>query len=146
MKIGIPTKGLAARWGDERYKKLKELGFSTVDFGLGSTEIEPYTLDEEAFVRFLANEKALADEAGIEIFQVHGPWRWPCHDETEEDRAERMEMMKLSIRASALLGCKNWIVHPIMPFGIHDIPLGKSEETWNLNIKFMTELVKTARE
>ena len=146
MKIGVPTKGLAARWGDERYKKLKALGFSTVDFGLGNTEIEPYTCDEENFVRYLDKEKALAAEAEIEIFQIHGPWRWPCHDDTEGNRAERMEMMKKSIRAAAHLGCKNWIVHPIMPMGVHDVPEGKTEETWELNVKFMSELVQTARE
>lgn len=145
MKIGIVSKSTLA-WGENRYQKLKELGFSAVDFGLGNTEVAPYTSTEEEFCEMLAKEKALAEAAGIEIFQIHGPWRWPCHDDTEENRAERMEMMKKSIRAASLLGCKNWIVHPIMPLGVHDVPLGKTEETWALNVKFMRELVKTARE
>lgn len=145
MKIGITSKGFT-RWGEERYKKLKELGFSTLDFGMANTETDLYTCSEKDLVAMLAKEKALADAAGFEIFQVHGPWRFPIKDDTAEDRAERMEKMKKSIRATALLGCKNWIVHPIMPLGVHDIPEGKSAETWELNVQFMRELVKTARE
>ena len=145
MKLGITSKGFV-RWGQDRYKKLKELGFSTVDFGMANTETTLYTCPEEQFITILAEEKKLADQAGIELFQVHGPWRFPPRDETEENRAERMEKMQKSIRASALLGAKNWIVHPLMPFGIHDLDADKGAETWEINIKFMKELVKTARE
>ena len=145
MKIGITSNGFV-RWGEERYKKLKELGFSSLDFGMANTETELYTCSEEEFVTTLAKEKALANAADFEIFQVHGPWRFPVKDDTAEDRAERMEKMKKSLRATALLGCKNWIVHPIMPFGVHDVPQEKSEGTWELNIAFMRELVKYARE
>lgn len=145
MKIGITSKGFG-RWGQDRYKKLKEFGFSTVDFGMADTETALYTCLEEEFLATLAVEKALADEAGMEIFQAHGPWRFPPRDETAEDRAERMEKMQRSIRACALLGAKNWIVHPLMPFGYHDLEIDKGTETWEINIKFMKELVKTARE
>ncbi len=145
MKIGIRSDG-CLRWGTDRYKKLSELGFNALDFGMCNTETELYTCSEEQLLYTLTKEKELADQAGIEIFQVHGPWRFPVQDDTEEARAERMEKMKHSIRAAALLGAKNWIVHPIMPMGVHDLVTGKAEETWELNVRFMRELVKTARE
>ena len=149
MKIGIEANMFNngfMRWGDKRYEKIKEFGFSCVDYGMSDTTTVIYTLDDDSLKEFLANEKALAEKAGIEINQVHGPWRWPAQDATPEDRAERMEKMKKSIYATYLLGCKNWIIHPIMPFGIDDKKTGKSQTTWDLNIEFMSEILKTAKE
>ena len=47
--------------------------------------------------RRLAHQKELAEAAGVSVHQVHGPWRWPPQDGTEEERAERMEKMKNTI-------------------------------------------------
>ena len=145
MKIGVYT-GNLSRWGDEKYRMLKSIGYSCVDYNLADTEIAPYTLDEQEFTAYLLAEKALATDAGIEISQIHGPWRWPPEDGTPENRAERLEKMRRSIKAAALLGCKYWVVHPIMPFGIEDIGTEKEQETWDLNLAFMRELLQTAIE
>ncbi len=145
MKIGISNSAARAKWGEERYKRLKALGFDCYDFGMMNTDGPWYTLDDESFVEALLNEKRLADEAGISIWQVHGPWRYPPADATEEDRAERIEKMQRSIRAAAILGAKYWVVHPIMPCGTSDIVTGGAEQTWQLNLKFMRELLKTAK-
>ena len=133
MKIGITG---CTRYGDEQYKKLKEYGFDCVDFGMANTDAPIYTLPTEESDALVLKEKTLAAEAGIEINQVHGPWRYPPEDGTEENRAERFEKMCKSIRATALLGCKYWVIHPIMPFGTHDIEEGKEKETWELNVEF----------
>lgn len=149
MKIGISASSLNnqyGRWGADAYRKLKEHGFSCSDFNMADTDICLYTLPENEADEILLTERKLAETAGIEISQVHGPWRWPPKDNTSEDRQERMEKMKRSIRATKLLGCKNWVVHPIMPFGIEDIPAGKSDMTWEMNLSFMSELLKTAKE
>lgn len=150
MKIGLQfqseDKLAHRRYGEARYKKLKEHGFSCADFNLVNTDSEIYTLSQEKSDAILLKEKALAEEAGVEIHQVHGPWRWPSKDYTEEDRRERMDKMKKSIRATAVLGCKNWIVHPIMPFGTDEIGTENAQKTWDLNIEFMSELLKTAKE
>ncbi|MBR6766475.1 MAG: sugar phosphate isomerase/epimerase [Clostridia bacterium] len=149
MKIGITASSMDkfhGRWGTNAYLKLKEQGFSCSDFNISETGTPIYTLPEEEADKILIAERKLAEAAGIEISQVHGPWRWPPKDDTPEDLKERMEKMKRSIRATAVIGCKNWVVHPIMPFGIEDIPAGKSKETWEMNLSFMTELLKTAKE
>ena len=91
-------------------KKIKEHGFSAVDFGMADTGTVIYTASQEESDAFLINEKRMAEEAGIIINQVHGPWRWPARDFEPEDRAERMEKMKKSIRATYVLGCKNWVI------------------------------------
>lgn len=148
MKIGnmVSTfdKTGYGRWGEDAYKKCREHGYTCSYFNMQNTDTELYTLPFEEAEKMLLREKELAEESGIEIDQVHGPWQWPPIDGTAEGRQERMEKMKRSIRMAAVLGCKHWVVHPIMPFTTDD--MDKAEETWKLNLEFMGELLKTAKE
>jgi len=145
MKIGIvKDKAGYGRWGEECYKKMKEHGFSCADFDMSDTYGWPYDAPEEEVVSEFSRERKLAEEAGIEIWQVHGPWRFPLMEETEEGRVKYLEILKKSIRYTAVLGCKNWVIHPVMPCGWEDP--GREEETWRVNVDFFTELVKTAKE
>lgn len=149
MRLGIESdslnKGSYGRFGENVYKKLAALGYAASDFNSADTDTELYTLPFEEVEAILLKEKALAAEAGILIDQVHGPWRWPCRDFTEEDRAERMEKMKKSIRIAAVLGSENWVVHPIMPFGVEEAETPDAEKTWELNVVFMRELLEEAK-
>lgn len=54
--------------------------------------------------------------------------------------------MKKSIRMTSVLGCKNWVIHPIMPYGIEEINTDDAQKTWDMNLVFMRELLKTAKE
>ncbi len=149
MKIGITAKfgdNGYGRWGKDIYNKLKEHGYSCSDFDMANTESLLYTLPQNESDKILIDEKLLAEKAGIEINQVHGPWRWPPRDFTKEDLTERMEKMKKSIRSSSVLGCCNWVVHPIMPFGINEAGKEEAKKTWDMNIEFMSELLITAKE
>ena len=149
MKIGFAINPLLSaenRWGDDKYKRLSELGFGAIDFQMADTDLPLYSLSDQELRSVAEREKRLAEEAGVSINQAHGPWRWPPRDLTDEDRSERMEKMKRSIYISHLLGCKNWIVHPIMPFGIEDKGTENAPITWDMNLRFMTELLKTANE
>lgn len=132
--------------GQENYKKIKECGFDCVDFGMSNTDAPVYTLPEAESEALILEEKARAASAGLEICQVHGPWRYPPMDGTAEDRAERFEKMCRSIKMTALLGCKYWVIHPIMPFGTHDLEIGKEKETWDLNVEFFRALIPVAKE
>ncbi len=150
MKIGISASTFDrngyGRWGEDTYKKLKEHGFLYSDCDIADTDEKLYSVSDEEFERILLDEKRLAQDAGVTINQVHGPWRWPPRDYTAEDRAERMEKMKKSIRAASVIGCKNWVIHPIMPFGVDDLDTGDAEKTWDMNVVFMRELLETAKQ
>ncbi len=150
MKIGISTclldKGGFGRYDDKAYEKLRALGYSCTDLDMANTESVLYTAPRAEAEAFLLHERELAEKAGIKINQVHGPWRWPPNDTTEENRRERMEKMKESIRLTALLGCENWVIHPIMPYGIEEAGTENAQKTWELNLTFMREILKTAKE
>lgn len=142
MKIGISDNRI---WKEEHYKRLRSFGFDCYDFKMADTTSLPYTLSDRDFIEYLKNEKRLADEAGITIWQVHGPWRYPTQDSTPEDRAERLEKMARSIEGAAILGAKYWVVHPIMPHGTQDVPLGRAAQTHDRNLEFMSRLLPTAK-
>ncbi len=146
MKIGIESGAYLSRYGvKEGLKRMKEHGYDTVDFqDFVDTEKELFKVSQEEFVKRLTNIKNDCNDAGIEIFQVHGPWRWPPRDETEEDREERFEKMAKSISGTAVLGCKNFVIHPIMPFGDNQNP--DPDRFYELNYRFMNRLCDVAED
>ena len=150
MKIGVYAstfhKAGYGRYGEKAYEKIRELGFDTSDLDICETDLEIYTLPQAESDKIILREKELAEKAGIEINQVHGPWRYPPRDATEEDRAERFEKMCISIRATALIGCKYWVIHPLMPFGVTDRDTPNAAITRQINLEFFRELVKVAKQ
>lgn len=134
------------RWGEKRYEKLKEHGYSCVDFSLDNTSSPLYTLPHDEAIKLLTEEKRMMDKANIYVSQVHAPSRFPPRDYLESDRRERMEQMIRSFEFTAVLGAPFWVVHPIMPFGLNDLGTKDAEETFKINVSFMKEILKSAKE
>ena len=145
MKLGIGV-GSYGRYGEERYKKLREHGFECVDYNMMGTDFFPYCDSLEETEGKLLAEKQLAEEAGVEIYQVHGPWHWPPDDSTKELRDKKLEHVKRSLWATSVLGCKNWVLHPIMPCGISERGTDEAKITLDVNLEFMTKVIKIAKE
>lgn len=120
---------------------MKRYGFDHADLFVDG---ELGDRSEEEYQQMILHEKALADEAGVVIWQVHGPWRYPPHDETEALRQERFEVMKRSIRCTAMIGCNYWVIHPLMPFGPDDEfdPV----RFWDINLHFFKILLSYAKQ
>lgn len=149
MKIGVCASRFDqrySRWGDKCYDKIKEAGFSCVDFSIPNTDIELYNCSDERFLEIITHEKKLIGKAGLTVSQVHGPWRYPPRDLLPEDREERLGKMKRSIFAAYLLNCKYWVIHPIMPYGTDDILTHNENKTWDMNLVFMKELLEYAKQ
>lgn len=125
------------------FSTLKELGYNTMDcnlVGLACGALKDAS-DEELKV-YYRTAREIADEVGMGIEQVHGPWRYPPKDGTPEDRAEWFGMMVREMEACAYLGCKHFVIHPLMPYGAWQNP--NPEEFWKINFDFFSELVKVA--
>lgn len=149
MKIGIsfsPYDRGYGRYGNDKFSVLKRQGYGAADYSIADTETELYYLDVNEIKQKLSTEKALAEAAGIEIPQAHGPWRWPPRDSSEQERAERLDKMKKAVVIVSQLGCKNLVIHPLMPYGIEDLKLKKERETHDLNLAFFKELVAFAKQ
>lgn len=137
MKTGI------GRYYIERYglvegaKRMKEHGYSFCDFPLADTETEYYREGDDSFIE---DARSALESAGIKVFQIHGPWRFP-KDATEEDRAERFDKMTRAMKLAKHLGAEYMAVHPLMPFGIcRDNP----DELYRINKEYYTALARVA--
>jgi len=131
----------------ERYRLFGEAGFSCIDFNTAPVSVPLYTEPEAEMERLIAGMRREIEDAGLSVHQVHGPWTWPpTKDQFPELRPQRAEEMKRSMRMAKHLGCRNWVVHPIMPFGVKDIPEGNAEATWELNTEFMGWLLDYAKQ
>lgn len=147
MKLRL---GTGCCGGEKAYQKLSSYGYQCVDFQMANTESQWYTFSAYDFEKYLRREKAWADEYGMEIHQMHGPWdKYDSQlglDFTTEKLKYLMDTRKKSISACPYLGCKNWVIHPIFPYTSDDTLKGMEEETYKRNFEFYSELLETAKE
>ncbi len=145
MKIGTSSTGYfkaIPAAGD--FSRMKRHGYDCVDFqSFGDAENELFTCSDAEFEQKLKLIRENAKESGIEIFQAHGPWRYPLQDTTAEERAKRFEEMVKALYGCALLGCKYLVIHPLMPYGWQSDP--EPEKLWEINLRFYTQLTQEAR-
>lgn len=144
MKLGIGM-GYLEYYGLEKGLELmKKQGYETIDYDLSDTSIDLYTLPQNLFIEKIDYINSQLLKNGIEVSQVHGPWRYPPQDYTEEDREERFEKMIKAIYITKLLNCKYIVIHPLMPFGADENP--NENEFFDINYDFFTRLLPFAKE
>ena len=139
MKIGIASQTYVKKLGLEAgLKRMKADGYDCIDYdALANTETPVFHCSETEFASAMKHIRTCVEDCGLQIWQTHGPWRWPIQDATPENRAERFEKMTRAILGTALLGCRFFVIHPIMPFGEVDTD---PAFTWDINLDFMTRL------
>ena len=145
MKIGIESAKYLRRYGVEAgAETMRRHGFEAMDYSdLCNTETALWALPEKEFEQTLTAQRRVIEAAGIEIYQAHGPWRFPMRDFTTADRAERFEKMAKAVRGCAVLGCPHMVIHNMMPYGAADI---SKQVVWDINADFMTRLADVGRE
>lgn len=150
MKLGISDYYYDTDWefgAAKRYQLYHEAGFSCIDFNTSKTTIPFYTEPEREMERLMRGIRQELAAADMTVHQVHGPWCWPpVKDQSPEGRILRAEEMKKSMRMAKLLGSDKWVIHPIMPNLLRDLPDGTAENTWQLNVEFMGWLLNYAKE
>lgn len=144
MRTGILCK-TPTRWNEQHFPMLRSFGFDGADINFAETETFIYGGDLSEQLALLRAAAQRAADAGICISQVHGPWRCPPADATEEDRAERLDKMIKSMHMAVALGCRNWVIHPIMPYGMWDTRDGTEAQTRRANMEFFGPVVDNAR-
>lgn len=143
MQIGIMSLNYD-RFGSDRYRLMYDDGYRFCDFDLSNTDTPFYQTDKLEREKLILQEKELADKAGIAFSQVHGPWRYPPQDGTEEDREERLEKMKICLELARLLESPYMVIHPIMPFGTKQDPDYKL--FFDMNVEFYKKLIPCAKQ
>ena len=149
MNIGISfdnnPRGYA-RFGKETFEKIKSLGFSTLDYNISDASAPLYRVSVEELAPMMRERKSAIESVGLSISQTHAPFRWPPKERTEEEQASLLVTAKRAVLATHLLGCPYVVFHPLMPYGTEDRGTANAKETWEINFRFMTELLKTAKQ
>lgn len=145
MKIGLQDGAYTRHYGLEQgTKKAREHGYECYDIGVFvNTETEFFKLPEKEFKAEVLRIRAIIEANGITAWQVHSPWRYPPRDNTEEDRAERLECFCKAIRGAGYIGATHFVMHAIMPFGVNSDK--DPEEQRNINAEFMKRLYEEAK-
>ena len=143
LKIGITSAHYTAVHGfEEGLRRIRADGYECIDYSeFVNTETPRFGCSDAEFDAIVEKERKFIGSLGLEISQTHGPWRWPSQDATVEDRRERFEKMSRAIRGTALLGCRNFVIHPIMPWGRFDTD---ASVTHAINLDFMSRLCQVA--
>ena len=146
LKIGITEKVYCYKYGFKKgLERMKKHGYDALDYwGFLDTDTPLFEKNSREFELYLKEQRKIAENTGIEISQAHAPWRWPVQDFTKEEREERFEKISRSIAGTAILGCRNFVIHPIMPFTTHDEE--HTQETYEMNVEFMDRLKNVGRE
>ena len=106
-----------AKTADEKFARMKELGYEAVDESLEETEY-PYYKSYEAMENHCKTVRAAADKHGLEISQVHASYGVWYHKDTREEVIDGIaDVMKMGIYGASILGAKNYVIHPITRIG-----------------------------
>lgn len=146
MKICTEDRDYLKRYGFANgLRRIAELGFECIDYQeFCDTDKPLFQLSPADFEQELKRQRREIEALGLSVNQTHGPWRYPIQDATAADRQERFDKMTRSLLGTALLGCRNMIIHPIMPFGDEDGL--HADEAWKMNLEFMGRLTEVARQ
>jgi sugar phosphate isomerase/epimerase len=134
MKIGINSGSFNyLETIEEQYKRIAALGYDAVDQDLSDIGKACYQSDDAMKEHCLQIRRA-AEETGLEISQVHGPW--PTDDKSAENRAETLIHMRRAVYGCHVMGSKHLIIHPQMPYG------WGSEEDPEFSYRLTVDLMK----
>ena len=118
-------------------------GYSAVDFNFSNTDSVFYSEKEEKFISIIYEIKRKLKSSDLCVNQIHGPWRFPACDSTEDDRAERFGKMTKALVIAKHLGAKYMAIHPLMPFG-HNTSIN-ADIVFNINVKYYSALANIAK-
>lgn len=144
MKV-VVDRGNFVRYGENCYKKAKEMGFDALSWAMCDVNSQWYQLPQEECDKLIEAEVEAAKKAGVEFTNCHGPWCVPWPDETEEGLLQKIEYTKRAIHNTRVSGAKYCVVHPLLPMGIEEIDdPEKTKISWEVNVKYMRELAEFA--
>ncbi len=117
MFLSTTTGEIALRSGSDAQaiRSLARAGFEACDFSMWNYPWRGgvFDLPDDQFDAYFTNLKNLSRDCGLEIWQTHAPCPSAIGEPLED--AHRMRVLRRAIRATALMGSRYIIIHPIIP-------------------------------
>lgn len=143
MILSTSNGGLHQRYGFEKASEmLKEAGFDAIDMDLGLLEKDSSVFWDNTYKYRVQDIREHAEKIGISFNQSHAPFHYNWATNPNEYEERFFPSMVRALEISAMLGCKQAVVHPIH----HQEYIGHEEEQFELNIRFYRELLPYAKE
>ena len=143
MILSTSNGGLHQRYGFEGATELlKKAGFDAIDMDLCVLEKDDSVFWDSTYKYRAAELREHAESLGMSFNQSHAPFHYNWKNNPNEYEERFMPGMIRTLEISALLGCKQAVVHPIH----HQEYIGHEEEQFELNIKFYRDLLPYAKE
>jgi len=142
MKTGIRG---GAYWGERPFEMMRLSGIDALNYvGFASLKSELYRISEEEVRERLNALRQEVEAAGLIFNQTHAAC--PTDDSTPGKRAANTELLYRAMRGTAVLGARDIVIHPLMPFGheagVQDDPDG----VFQLNLDWIREILPYAHE
>ena len=128
---------------DAAIRTIAKAGFDCFDYSVFGYNPENPVF-QDGWEDYIAGLKKTAPDAGIECNQCHAPFpsRKPAEDPASEYNSTIIDHIIRVIRASAMLGSKQIIIHPISAF-----PFTEHEQYWkDVNMDLYRSLAPYAKE
>ena len=142
MKISTDNGPIRTLFGDVKaVEMIAQAGFDGIDYTFYGADPQNTILAlPQADMRALAADvRACADSLGVVFPQTHAPYQFKATDDAQSDS---FQAVVRSMEFTALLGCKQIVVHTIKSF-----PAGIGEaEQWYINRRYMRMLLPYAEE
>ncbi len=145
MFLGIIDKAYTEKYGySQGILRLKAQGYDAIDYqGFVDTSTALWQLPEDRFLGMVKETGEFLKEQGIVVYQAHAPWEWPARHTTADERKDLFERVHRALKGCQALGCKNLVIHPLMPFLNNE---GQDAETvLGMNLGFLGAVTDYAR-
>ena len=143
MLLSTSNYRLHTRYGFEKSTEmLKAAGFDAIDMDLSILEKEDSVFWSDTYKHRAQEIRKHAESIGMIFNQSHAPYHFNFATNPNEYEERLFPLTVRALEISALLDCKQVIVHPIH----HQIYIGHEEEQFELNMKFYRDLLPYAKE
>jgi sugar phosphate isomerase/epimerase len=145
MRIGTQTAYISRYFSDEEaLTVIRKAGFGTVDFSFHEKDIEGeyFSRPKKEFRQYFLDLLKYANTLDLEIGQTHAPFFWIKRHMEKYDKI--MEVQKKCIAATAYLGCRYIVIHPLNM--VERRYENGIEENKELNRKYYMELIPYLKE
>lgn len=143
-EIGVEYKKSGA---EKAFEFIRTVGYECVDYNMpfysgDSPNPSIYETNRNYFEKFFEDERKYAENAGISIYQTHAPYH--TYHKDPALFACRIEEIKYSIIATAILGAEYTVMHCAQPCGF--LPDRQPEVTKQINYELLSKLLPVAQE
>ena len=126
---------------EQGLKTMSRHGYTGMDYQeLCKADSPLFSMSDTEFKDYLTRFRSVAEDNGIKVSQLHGLWVAP--DRTARQRKQSVGFFIKDIKGAEILGCKNVVIHPFLPFG-WGAEIDK-DKIWDVNIELFDTLLPVA--